>query len=496
MGIVSPKILLDTVFGNRHVIATVDFPNHLHILSGHYPASLHLTVENLIYRHTLFPAYAPFIPEERRQSCVKLMGGITHGTIHLSVGVAASKVKQCAILRYCPSCLKNQLHQFGEYYWMRKWQFAGADCCPDHGPLYSSSVARYSYQRHQFTCLQQKNSDTPVAMAHSYESLRTTRFINELLALSSTISPSFEQWSYFYRYLADQSGFCKGKHIQFKEITNLILSQWSKKWLKRHNLYPYNSESCWLKKIFRKHRKSFNYLEHCVVLNSFLPNQSLQGILKSITDIQPSTKSRQRQSALHPSKLTLTYRMDWENLLMQSGPNQTRKSNGALFAWLYRHDRNWLLQTNAEHKQTSPPRKPILDWSARDREIESKLCAIKRQFQFSLTSPRKTQRWYLSTAQYPSTIAKNLLKLPRTKRFLENHTESIALYQCRRILTAKLKLKAEGSPLARWKLLRLSGLTARTMKDFASWFLTRTLQNHGKLPIEENTRKCHNYCHQ
>ncbi len=60
-GILSPKQLLDDVYANRKIIATVDLSSHLTEISNQYPLSLNITVSSLIYQHTLFPIYAPFI---------------------------------------------------------------------------------------------------------------------------------------------------------------------------------------------------------------------------------------------------------------------------------------------------------------------------------------------------------------------------------------------------------------------------------------------------
>uniref|UniRef100_UPI00188B6361 TniQ family protein n=1 Tax=Vibrio anguillarum TaxID=55601 RepID=UPI00188B6361 len=58
-GAISPKQLLDEVYGDRKVIATVDLPSHLAQISGQYPSVLNITAASLIYQHTLFPIYAP-----------------------------------------------------------------------------------------------------------------------------------------------------------------------------------------------------------------------------------------------------------------------------------------------------------------------------------------------------------------------------------------------------------------------------------------------------
>lgn len=68
-GLTSPKQLLDEVFKSRSVIATIDLPNHLETISRWLPHEF--TAEKLIYDHTLFPIYAPFVPEARRLECIK-----------------------------------------------------------------------------------------------------------------------------------------------------------------------------------------------------------------------------------------------------------------------------------------------------------------------------------------------------------------------------------------------------------------------------------------
>jgi hypothetical protein len=44
------------------------------------------------------------------------MGNQSKGSIHLALGVAASKVKQISTHRYCRHCLEEQYHQYGEFF--------------------------------------------------------------------------------------------------------------------------------------------------------------------------------------------------------------------------------------------------------------------------------------------------------------------------------------------------------------------------------------------
>ena len=53
-GDTSPKQLLEKVFNNRKVIATIDLPSHIQVLSNQYPSTLGLDARTLIEHHTLW----------------------------------------------------------------------------------------------------------------------------------------------------------------------------------------------------------------------------------------------------------------------------------------------------------------------------------------------------------------------------------------------------------------------------------------------------------
>ena len=147
-GLISPKQLLDEVFGSRNVIATIDLPNHLATISRWLPHKF--TPEKLIYDHTLFPLYAPFVPEARRLQYIKWLYTGTQGAVHLALGVVASRIKTPRFIRYCPGCITTQREQYGEYFWLREWQVAGIESCLEHGELIDTRIARPLVERHRF----------------------------------------------------------------------------------------------------------------------------------------------------------------------------------------------------------------------------------------------------------------------------------------------------------------------------------------------------------
>ena len=81
--ITSSKQLLDEVFGDRKVVATTDLPSHLSALSKLLVNTGKYDVSQLIYEHTMFPIYAPFVNENIRSRAMARMEKRSQGSVHL-----------------------------------------------------------------------------------------------------------------------------------------------------------------------------------------------------------------------------------------------------------------------------------------------------------------------------------------------------------------------------------------------------------------------------
>lgn len=482
--ITSPKQLLDEVFSNRKVIATIDLPNHLLYVLKHLPPNH--TLENLAYKHTLFPIHALFSPENTRLKCLHWMGSQSKGTIHLALGVAASKVKQITTHRYCRHCLEEQYHQYGEFFWSRLWYIQGANCCSKHKVKLSEFLQpAHLNGRHQFipACfiLDRKQSHNP---AHELD-LIVSRRVDELLNLPPTTSPTFHQWSQFYQRIAKRLGFNKGsKHIDHSKIYSTVIKTWNLKWLQQHHLDELKSETCWLKAIFRKHRKSFSYLEHIIVLETFFAKEwTWTAILSEIHQLpsHPSDTDKPIQKIkFKDSSILSTKRNEWMSLIQNFGIKPSRAKNSALYAWLYRNDKTWLLTKNRSFHAlpASIPKK--VDWPLRDWHMVRRLFKIFYQSLDDLSLPRQSRNWYLNQLPQHSTVEKNLYQLPLTHKFLSTFSEDISSYQIRRITRTIIQFQKINQYQAGWQLLRHSGLSEERLTDEALKFLNQIKRiNHG-----------------
>jgi len=469
-GITSPKQLLDEVFGDRKVVATVDLPSHIASIVSKYPSSLGLSPKRLIYEHTLFPLYAPFVPEPRRKKTFEAMMCRTNGSVHLALGATTSLVRRGKYLRICPQCLEEQLSKYGELYWSRQWQVKGCRYCLRHARLCETRHMLSHYHRHAFIplvpsvyCFQR-----PKSQPHDK---RIERRVQELMNHPPEKSSSYEQWSLFYQDAARTAGITRKSKVVFEALKHRVLSRWPPQLLAELGISITDSSSNWLRLFMRKHRKTFSYLQHIVVLESLLdPEWRFEDVFKKVKG-QVAKKTSKYPSLKNTSPSILNAkREEWLDLVRAMGTRNARRAGGdAIYTWLNRHDRAWLRQACEKYKRTTRSVNRRVNWEDRDEQILERLESVKRAHIGKLDSPRKSKGWYCDQADCRNMIRK-MHKLPFSRAFLKENNEDVASYQIRRIVRV-LQAQNTAIELPYWELLRLSGLSDERLKRQTRLFL-------------------------
>lgn len=465
-GETSPKQLLDSVFDNRKVIATVDLPGHVQKVANQYPESLGLDVKALIDGHSLWPIYAPFVPPYRRSDIEAWMRGVSRGAAHLASGVAASRIKSKQKLVLCPECVKEQERAYGEAYWDRRWLVPQVHCCPKHGPLYQTNIKVSGEHRHAFIAVSDAKVENPLEVTDS--DVVFSNLLNRFIQGFPFQSPDYEQWTLFYRDLAVEFGYLCEKQIDHQKIRTQFCAFWGEAWLRRINLFPSKKETSWLQGIFRKHRKSFSFAEHITVIKALSDgNIEMAEAIKSALEYPVSLKEKivivdSMADAAHQDQV------QWLALLEGNGPKRARQLSPALYARLYRKHYHWLININSEHRATKVYVNNRVDWQQRDRESARVLLESARQFAKDLTAPRLTRNYLLHQLQNWQTVEKNLFRLSRCRAVLIKYSESVAAYQSRRLARAEIQFRESDQPLKRWSLLRSAGLSEERITESAS----------------------------
>lgn len=173
----------------------------------------------------------------------------------------------------------------------------------------------------------------------------------------------------------------------------------------------------------------------------------------------------ERGRALCIDEQRVRYRKHWESCLRPYATQRVtnaRRDVPAVYAWLYRNDRDWLSRTNIKAKAIST-RNLRVDWRARDQTMCLALATFIESHQKTSTGPRLSKS-LMCRHLGEAVIRRNLHKLPKLRAMLQECNESVEQYQLRRINVALEQLTAEGIPPALWRVCRRAGIRRPTRK--------------------------------
>lgn len=472
LGIGNHKTLLHMLFGDSKVAAITDLPTHLTALAN----NAGLDAAGMIMNHTLFPLYASFIPQERRTNLFQAMLAPDRPPIGLA-GASTAMVKWPDWLRYCPVCFERMAVQFGELYWRRSWQIQGIDACSEHDcQLLNSPIPFRRAQRHEFHSASPRFLPRDVrADPASEEAIRLAKAATQLLALEDAQSPGYGRWTNFYLRLATECGARRGRQVRAEVVWEKILASHRRNWLAANGLLASGEPPPWLLAMFRKHRKGFSAIQHLIVWTSLRPGQHVGELIleaKACPAGDPTGLSRQQLLSEVGVGQKQQYRSLWHQALDKYGAAKVARENGgqACYAWLYRHDRTWLITVNqARHRPQGNNSR--VDWRERDRKLVRLLIKIGRDSEEDLLLPRKSRNWLLQQLPHRASVEHNLGQLPLCSAFLERYTESVGEYQIRRLTNALMEDVRTGMPSKRWELERRCGLEKRKVVPLAARFI-------------------------
>lgn len=280
-----PKMMYvqDILFGNRHVIAAYDLPGHLSSLRENLPDRIQFNEDQVIEKMTLFNYLTAFQPVIIRDQIRGAMRGSSVG-IHTRLGITTFQINRLTQLQFCPICLQEMQNHYGELYWRRDHQLAGAYVCPSHGCLLLKSEVEFAkYSRHEYIAATFKNCPSK---AHSVIQLASENLLSTLTDLTQKSikllqdppeAKNAQDWTSYYLKKLIETGFAKSLHTinqkllhqKFHEDIDEFLSS-----LPNGGIIG-NSCDSWLNKLVRKQRTTSHPLYH-LLLQYFLEQFELK----------------------------------------------------------------------------------------------------------------------------------------------------------------------------------------------------------------------------
>lgn len=268
----SANIAAEALFGTRGVVAVVDLPSRLDLLSSRLPKALGLDPDTLITNHTLLPLYAPFISRDRLDHIRRLMLGKGGARIHSSLGIMASRVPTLKKLRFCPECVKDERSKYGECYWHRVHHIAGINICAHHGCSLEESTA--SFQR----------TSTYYSYTAAEENIPEVEFASSFVAnphLHAIANQAYWLLNNTFEGEAKDIYFAYRVNLEFRELTTVSGStrqqQLRTAFLDFYTPELLDSVCCsfedahetWLARILRGDREAHHPVRHLLVLHFF-----------------------------------------------------------------------------------------------------------------------------------------------------------------------------------------------------------------------------------
>lgn len=159
-------------------------------------------------------------------------------------------------------------------------------------------------------------------------------------------------------------------------------------------------------------------------------------------------------------KLLEAKRKRWKKLkekFPKSSASQLRREDPALYTWLYRNDKEWLLSHKPKVRKKFKRTKRV-DWETRDDQTV--LDAIKATV--NLLNQEKPERISVTRIGLEinkvSLLQKKLNLMPRTKFFLYDIADTVEQFQIRRVQWAARVLYKSNHEVVPWRICKLAGL--------------------------------------
>ncbi|WP_159780850.1 TnsD family Tn7-like transposition protein [Bacillus sp. N1-1] len=160
----------------------------------------------------------------------------------------------------------------------------------------------------------------------------------------------------------------------------------------------------------------------------------------------------------------------------EKSKTEVRKLVPAVYAYLYRNDREWL-NKNAPAKQKVRTVNNRVDWGKRDKELLQLVQEVIENWDNGEQKPSKiTIASVGRKLNKVSLLQKKANKLPKTMEYLYQNVEGIATFQKRRVDSVIKQLERENMPIVEWKVYKKAGLANTVSNEVRRYISLRMME--------------------
>ena len=514
----------EDLFGTKNSLAVMELPTQLGALIDNMPLNTKYSVEYFIYKHTLFPFYAAFLPEERAYEVLQSMRSSKNSLPYNKVGLLYISLNK--YFRFCPKCFKEDIELYGEPYWHRLHQITGVYVCSKHQtPLHNCTDLIRGGNRRKYTAASHKNCILKNEISYSHSLIEKMFWMTTDVDLLLNNQFGFKNTEWFrsqFRFKLIEKGYAKmNNFVHQKKLRQDFVKFYGQDYLNLVQSPITENTGGWLLDLVeRNSRVTFaaRYLllarfldinvkdlftkslgisdDHSNYINDYqklwdkrLKELNMSGLsIREISDILKSSRNTIRKSLdrleiepnykystggkYHNIKYTDTEdfkikreinRKEWVDLHTKNkskSSNQIRKNNYALYNWLRKYDREWFDKNYRRTKRVTNS----IDWNIRDAELLPKVVKVVKEMEVDKPE-RITWLTIGSKLGINGWFYKGKEKLPLTKAYVEPKIESLNEYRIRKIKWGIKELEKQGRNITLWNLSEISGVKPKYMKN-------------------------------
>lgn len=512
---------IEDMFGSRNVISSPELPGKLDMLLLNIPNN-RFTSDYFIQKHTMFPYIASFLPEDRAGEISALMKDGQVSLIYNKSGLISScSLTQNRQFRFCPVCMKEDIHDLGETYWHRVHQITEVLICHKHKvPLRNSNVLMRGTYRQSFIAADEENCISNETINFSSDVtdklFMIAKDVQQILMREFTYQDVDKHKFLYMQKLIDLKYANLNGMIHQKRLRNAMLEFWGEDILCNLQCQIELDKDCsWLNSLVRENSIPAQPIRHllicrflgidiielldnqdCVQRHKDLWEEKLLSLVNkglSIREIAKIMDSTPKTVRKYMDKLGIEQfwtnngggkyiktpfvntpeyterrklaRGEWLQSIKDNpelSRNKLKMLDETLYTRLYRYDKEWLEVHSPSIKMTRQSY-----WDKKDAELLPKVIAVVNDMYCG-----KPERILWTTVGgklgIGGWLTKKKDKMPQVKAFLEQRVETLQEYQIRKLCFGIDRLEKEGEVVTKWKLLEKAGVKPRyidSLKD-------------------------------
>ncbi|MGN1161690.1 MAG: TniQ family protein [Candidatus Fimenecus sp.] len=388
------------------------------------------TWENIVFEHTMYPAYIRFLPKQRR---IDAMNGIITCEGNWKNLMCIPLLNEPRYIRYCPECVKEDRKKYGETYWHRSHQIPRIKVCPQHKCFLENSEIPVSSKSSPGLYDAENNipKKLKTRICENEREINFTQYIIDIMREPIDLGASVPIGTFLHSNLKSEY-ICKSGLV--RNISKLY-----EDYLEFYNDMP-TMELSYIQKIFNNYR----FDPYFILQIAFLLGISIY----EITHLPVETYI-QENKILYMS-LAKKHGIDY-NVVADIASAVLK--DGHIF-----------------HK-TGPKQ---LIYEELDKQYLPQVKRVVRQILNNKGRPEKVS--FAKVQKALGLPQKQIYKLPKCKTYIQKNIESQPEFWAREIEWAVNKLIQENKPLNTSRIMKLTNMRLRDIEISVSYIQNKEIQ--------------------